>query len=825
MLGVGTWAVTNPRRYMEAQLELLRQRLWGVRRGLSGAAEGAESVIDVSTKTDISVIIPTRNERGNIAVLVDRVTRALDGRDAELIFVDDSSDNTPEAIADAALHSRVPIRCMHREVGERVGGLGGAVVEGLRAANAPLAVVMDGDLQHPPEVIPKLVQSLEVGTADLVVASRYNGCGKSEGLSNWIRAAVSRTTTLATRALFPRRLREVSDPMSGFFAVRIGSLDLGDLRPLGFKILLEIVSRARLRTHEIGFSFAARHSGDSKAGVREGLRFLHHLVRLRLSTLLTAKRVRAIRFGMVGATGIAVNSAAFWVIDSRLRSHYLLAAALATQVSTAWNFIGTELYVFPDAKRGPGWHRFLGFSAVNNSVMLARLPLIVLLVNSLSTPKTLANALTLVAAFLVRFVASDRFIYEGEKPVSTVIADQRRVGPVDVAVAMPEPQRSIRPAFQSNTGTFEHLYNIHDIVTIGSDVVLPELEYFRLDSGVVGDGSAPDIVVLRGRIGAFRGRARLLCSNDSRRVTWEEHLGPLSANFGVEFGDPIRVTASRPLARSPHVLYTNVLEPLLRFVFVHRGYMLLHSACLEIDGSGVMISARTDTGKTGTVLRLLRNAGGRFLSDDMTIIDGEGIARSFPKPLTISQHTLRAVNVGDLRRLEWLWLRLQSRLHSKEGRAFAMRLADRNVPIMTINGWVQRLIPPPKYPVQRLVPCDLATTASISQLFIIERGIPHHSGVPQAQAIAELLENTEDAYGFPPYRYLAQALAVGGKDYETLREKERLILISAMEAVEVQRLGSSDFSWGEQIDDLVHSAAGWEHRRLETIRPVSGMGI
>ncbi|HUE60349.1 MAG TPA: glycosyltransferase, partial [Acidimicrobiales bacterium] len=817
----------NAGQYTEAQLQSLRQRLQTARFGLPGNEEGAETVIDPPTGTGISVIIPTRDERGNIAVLVDRVVRALEGRNAELIFVDDSSDNTPEAIAHAALHSRVPIRCIHRHAGERIGGLGGAVVEGLRAASAPVAVVMDGDLQHPPEVIPELVQSLELGEADLVVASRYNGSGRSEGLSNWIRTAVSRTTTLATRALFPRRLREVSDPMSGFFAVRIGSLDLGDLRPLGFKILLEIVSRARLRTHEVGFSFAARHSGDSKAGLREGLRFLHHLVRLRLSTLLTAKRLRAIRFGLVGATGIAVNSAAFWAIDSRLQAHYLLAAALATQVSTSWNFIGTELYVFPDAKRGPVWRRYLGFSAVNNSVMLARLPLIVLLVNSLSTPKTLANAVTLVAAFLVRFVVSDRFIYEGEQHVSTVIADHRRVGPVDLAVAMSEPVPSIRPAFRSDEETFAHRYSIHDIVRIGSDVVLPELEYFRVGAEATrtADGTAPDITVRLGRLGGFRRRARLVRSDDSRQVSWEEHLGPLSANFGVEFGDPIRVTTSRALARSPHVLYTNVLEPLLRFVFVHRGYMLLHSACLEIDGQGVMISARTDTGKTGTVLRLLRNNGGRFLSDDMTIIDGEGIARSFPKPLTISQHTLRSVNAGDLSRLEWLRLRLQSRLHSKEGRAFAMKLADRNVPIMTINGWVQRLVPPPKYSVQRLVPCDLASATSISQLFIIERGIPHQSVVPQAQAIAELLENTEDAYGFPPYRYLAPVLAVGGMDYQTLREKERLVLISAMEAVEVQRLGSSDFTWGERIIDLTLIETGWDHRGLETIRPVSGMGI
>jgi dolichol-phosphate mannosyltransferase len=144
-------------------------------------------------------------------------------------------------------------------------------------------------------------------------------------------------------------------------------------------------------------------------------------------------------------------------------------------------------------------------------------------------------------------------------------------------------------------------------------------------------------------------------------------------------------------------------------------------------------------------------------------------------------------------------LRVQSRLHSKEGRGFAMRLADHNVPIMTINGWTQRIIPPPKYHVQRLVPCELGSTTTIDRLFIIERGVPHYSAVSQSQAIVELLANTEDAYGFPPYRYLAEALSVGGLSYDELRERERLILVSAMESVQIHRLGSDDFTWAEQI--------------------------
>ena len=100
------------------------------------------------------------------------------------------------------------------------------------------------------------------------------------------------------------------------------------------------------------------------------------------------------------------------------------------------------------------------------------------------------------------------------------------------------------------------------------------------------------------------------------------------------------------------------IEALLRFAFVDRGYVLLHAACMDVDGRGVMLSARTDTGKTGTVLKLLRTHHWRFLSDDMTIVDCAGNAKSYPKPLTISEHTLHAVDAGDLTRQEWAWLRL-----------------------------------------------------------------------------------------------------------------------------------------------------------------------
>jgi dolichol-phosphate mannosyltransferase len=750
----------------------------------------------MSQSIDISVVIPTRNERSNIRPLVARLSAALPAGCAEVIFIDDSTDDTPEVIAAIAQTTALPVLVMHRGPGERTGGLGGAVVAGLRLAAGRVVVVMDGDLQHPPETIPELVRPIDRGEADVVVASRYRDNGEAAGLANRSRVGVSHLATRLTKTAFPRRLQDITDPMSGFFALRLSAVDIDSLRPVGFKILLEAVARCRLTATEVGFTFAPRHSGESKADFREGLRFANHLTRLRLETLATARQRRAVAFAAVGLTGLVVNTFAFWLLLQFVHMPYLAAAVVATQVSTTWNFIGVEAFVFSGRKAGGMFRRYIRFSILNNTVMLARLPLLALLVSVLSVPNLVANVITLLAVFLARFGISDRYIYKGEKTMTQVATPYTKVGPIEVSVD--DASRQLTSTDPTVVTTFRHFYDLHGIVTIGSDVALPELTYFLQPRGT-GDGTAADIAIQVGSVGRRRTRTRLTRSEDGRTIRWEEHFGRGSANFAIHFGSQILVTTSRALARSPHVLYTNVVEALLRFVFVDRGYMLLHAACMDLDGRGLVLSARTDTGKTGTVLKLLRTSEGRFLSDDMTIIDSSGVARSFPKPLTISQHTLRAVDAGDLSRREWTWLRLQSRLHSKEGRGFAMKLADHNVPIMTINGWVQRIIPPPKYSVQRLVPCELGSTSTIDQLYIIERGVPHHSMVSQSQAIVELLENTEDAYGFPPYRYLAQALSVGGLSFDELRERERLILVSAMESVQIHRLGSDDFSWAEQI--------------------------
>jgi len=229
---------------------------------------------------EISVIIPTFNEAGNVAELIDRLQEALVGVDAQLIFVDDSTDSTATAILSARKSTSLPVRLIRRP--QPTGQLAGAVIEGIAAARSRWVVVMDGDLQHPPEDIPRLLACASNDEIDLIVATRYLGDGRPVGLANRYRRLVSAACTAGVCFLFRERLRDCSDPMTGFFVLRRDAISLSSLRPSGFKVLLEILVRNELRIAEVPFSFAPRRAGASKASFRQGLRFLRQVARLRL---------------------------------------------------------------------------------------------------------------------------------------------------------------------------------------------------------------------------------------------------------------------------------------------------------------------------------------------------------------------------------------------------------------------------------------------------------------------------------------------------------------------------------------------------------------
>jgi hypothetical protein len=132
-----------------------------------------------------------------------------------------------------------------------------------------------------------------------------------------------------------------------------------------------------------------------------------------------------------------------------------------------------------------------------------------------------------------------------------------------------------------------------------------------------------------------------------------------------------------------------------------------------------------------------------------------------------------------------------------------MTLSRFNLPIMGINALTQMLIPPPKYTVDRLVPCQMTDATRVRELFIIERGSPRLADLDKRDALTQLLANTDDAYGFPPFRYLAPAISIGSQDYHELRAAERNILAGFLANVRVRTLASDSFGWADEIPRLI----------------------
>jgi dolichol-phosphate mannosyltransferase len=305
----------------------------------------------------LSIVVPTFKERGNVAELVRRLGLALAGLDWEAIFVDDNSpDGTWEAVKEIA--SRDPrVRCLRR-VGRR--GLAGACIEGMLSSAAPFVAVIDADLQHDEKVLPQMLAKLISGDADLVAATRYVEGGSAASFSEQ-RGAISKLATKLTHKLTGVTL---SDPMSGFFMMRRDRLEeiAPRLSPVGFKILLDIAMTGgeRLRIAEQAYSFGERFDGESKFNAQIGVEFLGLLLAKMTGDLVDP---RFIFFAIVGTIGLAVHLIALALaltVLQDMEDPFRLAQVIATLVAMTSNFILNNELTYRD-RRLKGFAVFRGF--------------------------------------------------------------------------------------------------------------------------------------------------------------------------------------------------------------------------------------------------------------------------------------------------------------------------------------------------------------------------------------------------------------------------------------------------------------------------------
>src|ERR1043165_7314347 len=408
---------------------------------------------ELQTIYDLSMVIPTRNEAGNIEPLLMRIHQALKGISAEGIFVDDSTDETPEVIRKLQEWFPLPIKLIHRPKEARKNGLGGAVVEGFKATQGTWMGVMDADLQHPPEMIPRLLRHAQKSGSDIVMGSRLAPGGDSSSLC-LTRNLISHVFAWTTRIAFPQRLWNVTDPLTGFFLSRRAAVKVDQLPPDGFKLLLEIlVSHPQLKVSEVAIQFGHRNAGESKASVKETIKFFQGLYRLRM-----AGNANFVRFLLVGVSGLVVNSLALYAFTELVRLPILISAAIATQASTLWNFGLTETWVFGKREtERPFLQRLVSFLLINNLLLLLRGPIIAVMVGRLNVHYLIANLASLFVMTLLRYLLADKWIWNHDNKQTTPTIEERKAD-----------MNGMKMKTSKKAEAFGFSYNIHNIIQVAS---------------------------------------------------------------------------------------------------------------------------------------------------------------------------------------------------------------------------------------------------------------------------------------------------------------------------------------------------------------------
>lgn len=693
----------------------------------------------------VSLVIPTRNESQNIVPLLQRLAAALSSEielsAVEVLFVDDSTDDTPEVVTQAAPRFPFAVSLIARPP-ERRNGLSGAVVEGFEAAQGTWLCVMDADLQHPPELVPALLTRAIEARADIVIGSRKSGLLGPLGLSRK-RAMTSQLLTLLARAWFPRLLRNVSDPLTGLFLVRRTAVDTAVLRPDGFKILLEILIRCPgLRVSEIFFDFASRHQGESKADFQEGMKFFRHLLRLRLTANQSFPRLV-----LVALFSLFVDTAAFALGQQWMPLPYWATAFIAAQFVILLRFFLTEKWVLGGGHPVPGWPSLRRFWVTNQfSLLLVRLPLLILLFSVWNWSALGAILLAVLVESVVRYTISEQWVFS------------RR------GITMWQP------------GTYR--YNIHDIIRIESQTPLPELAYFHVAEPL----PHVDIQIRIDRFGTP--------TPQPGAILYNERFSRFGFGMVVLPGDNFsEIVVSPLLGAAPFALYKSVVEPVLRWALVQRGYVLVYGASVAQNKAATLIVPEGDVGKTEAALQATQQAGYAFMSDDFAILAGNGRLYSFPKPISVTASLLRQSANGRPGKSGFLWL--QNLLYWRLGRQVGLQLSRRGWPVATLNILWQRFWQPPKWPVQAVQPdILLADTADLKEVVLLVDGGAAMTAVPTARLIQFVIQHQRAVEGFPPYNLLLEQLEDSNKI--ALAEKEEAIITQALQTCTGWSLGKQN---------------------------------
>lgn len=353
----------------------------------------------------VSVILPTYNELQNMRKIIPLIheTLSASGIAHEIVVVDDDSpDGTAEEASRMA--DRFPV-VVCRRVGER--GLATAVLKGFGLSRGEICVVMDADLSHPVSMIPRMVEPIRSGAADATVGTRYIEGGGQEDWP-WIRRAVSRGAGWLARGV-----TTLSDPTSGFMAIRKGLLAGAPLDPVGWKIVLEVVVKTNPRLLEIPIVFADRREGVSKLDARAQVEYLQHL--WKLYRYRYRARAEFLAFCLVGASGVLVDTVVLVSLVEFASVAPLAAAVFAFLFAVSWNYHWNSKWTFRGVARNKRAGGYLSFVAVCVAGLLVKVSVMHLLMEYAGMSErpwyVLASLCGILAATAFNFLGVRRLVF------------------------------------------------------------------------------------------------------------------------------------------------------------------------------------------------------------------------------------------------------------------------------------------------------------------------------------------------------------------------------------------------------------------------------
>lgn len=358
-------------------------------------------------KYPITVIIPTFNEADNIMNIIQAVETMFNRNliKGEILVVDDmSSDGTIEIVQ--KLQKKNPN--LNLLIRENNHGLSQSVVDGFYHAQSDICQVIDADFSHPIELIPEFYHAIHDEDYDVCIGSRYTKGGE---IKDWPlkRRVISLGATVFGRVLFP----DVTDPVSGFFAIKKSVVVNAKLKPRGYKILMEVLGKGFWKTFkEIPFTFKDREAGESKLKVSTITDYIYQCVDIGFfalghhNTQVWKEWMRILKFGFVGLSGIIVNTGLLFILTEWMHLYYMISSIFAIEASIITNFLLNDNWTFNSKyekpKRTKG-QRFISYQVISIFGTLINMSILFLFADIFGVWYIIANLIGIIVAFIWNF--------------------------------------------------------------------------------------------------------------------------------------------------------------------------------------------------------------------------------------------------------------------------------------------------------------------------------------------------------------------------------------------------------------------------------------